>query len=88
MKIKDRIDIAFRNLLRRKSRTILTILSVLIGTVSIIMMISLSLAMAKQQRDMVESFGGLENIEISSDKAQTSINQSSIGKFKKIKHVK
>lgn len=56
MKIKDRIDIAFRNLLRRKSRTILTILSVLIGTVSIIMMISLSLAMAKQQRDMVESF--------------------------------
>lgn len=88
MKIKDRINIAFRNLWRRKSRTILTILSVLIGTVSIIMMISLSLAMAKQQRDMVESFGGLENVEVSSDKGQNSINQSSVSKFKKINHVK
>lgn len=88
MKTKDRIDIAFRNLWRRKSRTILTILSVLIGTVSIIMMISLSLAMAKQQRDMVESFGGLENVEVSSDKGQNTINQSSVEKFKKISHVK
>jgi putative ABC transport system permease protein len=89
MKTKDRLIMAFRNLWRRKSRTILTILSVIIGTTSIIMMLSLGLGMQEQQKQMIDSFGGLETIEIIPDKtSQTKINQTTATKFKKIPGVR
>lgn len=87
MKISDRLTLSLRNLLRRKSRTILTILSVLIGTVSIIMLLTLALSMNKQQKDMIESFGGIENVEVTSG-VGSKINSSSFSKLKKIDHVK
>lgn len=89
MKTKDRLTMAFRNLWRRKSRTILTILSVVIGTISIIMMLSLGLGMQEQQKQMVESFGGLETIEIiSNPESPEKINQATANKFKNIKGVR
>ena len=88
MKIRDRLEISFRNLWRRKSRTILTILSVLIGSVSIIMMLALALTMTKQQRSMVESLGGLENIEISQSQKNSSFTSADVNKFKNVDHVK
>ncbi|NVF11226.1 ABC transporter permease [Anaerococcus sp. AGMB00486] len=88
MKISDRLSLSFRNLLRRKSRTILTILSVLIGTVSIIMLLTLAIAMDKEQKDMIESFGGIENIEVTSSGMGNKINKSTFSKLKKINHVK
>ncbi|MDD7305522.1 MAG: FtsX-like permease family protein [Peptoniphilaceae bacterium] len=89
MKTEDRLIMAFRNLWRRKSRTILTILSVVIGTISIIMMLSLGLGMQEQQKQMVESFGGLENIEIMTDATSSQkIDQNTANKFKNIKGVR
>lgn len=89
MKTKDRLIMAFRNLWRRKSRTILTILSVVIGTVSIIMMLSLGLGMKEQQMKMIESFGGIDTIDIVSDNSsQAKIDQSTVKKIKEIKNVK
>lgn len=89
MRTKDRLIMAFRNLWRRKSRTILTILSVVIGTISIIMMLSLGIGMQEQQRKMVESFGGLDTIEIISEPGSPrKINQATANKFKNIKGVR
>lgn len=80
---------AFRNLWRRKSRTILTILSVVIGTTSIIMMLSLGIGMQEQQRQMVDSFGGIETIEIMNQEGSSKkINEATVNKFKKIPGVK
>ena len=64
MKISDRFQMALRNLVRRKSRTVLTVLSVVIGASSIILMIAFALGINQQQKDMVESFGGLTSIKI------------------------
>lgn len=88
MRTKDRLVMAFRNLWRRKSRTILTILSVVIGTVSIIMMLSLGLGMQEQQKQMIESFGGLETIEIMSDSSSAKIDKNTANKFKNIPGVR
>ena len=87
----DLMLMAFRNLWRRKSRTILTILSVVIGTFSIIIMISLGIGMKKSQDDMIKSIGSIQNIMISSDQGQSKpkkIDKNEIARIKRNKHVK
>lgn len=64
MNLADTLSIAVRNLWRRKLRTFLTVLGVVIGATSIIIMISLGLAIEKNQREMVESMGDLRTITI------------------------
>ena len=67
MKISDRILMALRNLSRRKSRTILTVLSVVIGATSIILMLAFATGISNSQKEMIESFGGLTSITIVGD---------------------
>ena len=64
MKGIDLLSISLRNLWRRKLRTFLTVLGVVIGATSIIIMISLGLAIEKSQMDIVESMGDLKTITI------------------------
>lgn len=45
MNTKDLISMAVRNLLKRKLRTVLTVLGVVIGTASIVVMISIGIGM-------------------------------------------
>jgi len=45
MKISDLIKMGLRNLTRRKARTALTVLGVIIGTVSIVIMVSIGIGM-------------------------------------------
>ena len=45
MRIFDLIKMGLRNLLRRKARTLLTVIGVIIGTVSIVVMISVGIGM-------------------------------------------
>ena len=47
MSTRDLIDMALRNLRKRKLRTALTILGVIIGTTSIVVMISIGIGMNK-----------------------------------------
>lgn len=64
MKIKDLIAMCLRNLTRRKVRTALTVTGVVVGTCSIIIMISLGLAQAKNMEDMLAQMGDLSVIEV------------------------
>ena len=90
MKISDRFQMALRNLVRRKSRTVLTVLSVVIGASSIILMIAFALGINQQQKDMVESFGGLTSITILTENngGSTKVDQASISRLQSIDGVK
>lgn len=56
-----------QNLLRRKTRSILTIIGVMIGTASIVIMLSLGLAMDRQFQEQISSMGSLNIIEVMSN---------------------
>ena len=45
MRFIDLIKLGARNLLRRKARTLLTVIGVIIGTISIVVMISIGIGM-------------------------------------------
>ena len=64
MKTKDLILMSLRNLNRRKLRTFLTVLGVVIGSISIIMMISLGFGMTDSTKKQLASAGSLTEINI------------------------
>lgn len=90
MKISDRFIMALRNLWRRKSRTILTILSVVIGSTSIILMLAFAQGISNSQKEMIESFQGLTAIDVMDGSGQGSlkITDKVLNDLKKINHVK
>jgi len=57
MSVFDVVGMCFRNLIKRKLRTFLTLLGVMIGTASIILMISLGLATDAQFTQWIEEMG-------------------------------
>lgn len=81
---------ALRNLSRRKSRTILTVLSVVIGATSIILMLAFATGISNSQKEMIESFGGLTSITIVGDNpsANMDVKDTDINKLKKVRGVK
>lgn len=90
MKISDRFIMALRNLWRRKSRTILTILSVVIGSTSIILMLAFAEGISNSQKEMIESFQGLTSIDVmdGSGKGSLEINDKILNELKRVSHVK
>lgn len=60
----DLLRMSSGNLKRRKLRTFLTILGVVIGTASIVVMISLGLGMQEQMYREVEQSGGMTNLTV------------------------
>lgn len=64
MKISDLLRLSLDNLKRRKGRTILTVLGVIIGTCSIVMMVSIGVALDKSYDDMMQGMGDLTKIEV------------------------
>lgn len=64
MRIKDLFVLSLRNLLRRKVRTFLTVLGVIIGATSIIVMVSLGIGQNAQIDELSESMGGLNAVEV------------------------
>lgn len=65
MKLKDLYRMAKENLFRRKLRTSLTILSIVIGTVSIILMMALGEGVQSMVRKEFSSFGSVNVLEVS-----------------------
>lgn len=59
MKFLDLLRMSSSNLLRRKLRTALTVLGVVIGAASIVVMISLGLGLQKSSLEQIEQYGGL-----------------------------
>ena len=64
MKIYDMLMICLRNLWRRKGRTMLTVIGVVIGSCAVIVMISLGLGMNKAMDSMLSSWGDLTAVTI------------------------
>ena len=64
MKISDLLRMSLESLFKRKVRTILTIMGVVIGTTSIVVMLSLGLGMKSALLSEMESYGSLKSIEV------------------------
>ena len=60
----DLAIMGLKNLFRRKARTILTVLGVIIGTASIVVMISLGLGMNKAFEQQLQEYGSLTMIDV------------------------
>lgn len=64
MKSADFVVMGFKNLWRRKLRTILTIMGVIIGTFSIVIMMSLGIAMSEGYKKQLSEWGSLTQINV------------------------
>ncbi|MDO4530683.1 MAG: ABC transporter permease [Bacillota bacterium] len=64
MNKKDMIDMSLRSLWKRKVRTILTVLGVVIGTASIVVMVSIGIGMNQGFAEQLESWGSLQVIHV------------------------
>lgn len=60
----DLLKMGLKNLWRRKTRTFLTVLGVIIGTTAIVVMVSLGLGLEKAQMEQMEQMGSLTEIEV------------------------
>ena len=67
MKIFDIMSMCLRNLWRRKVRTLLTVFGVVIGTCSIVVMISLGVGISEQQMSWIGDMGDLTIITVYKD---------------------
>ena len=64
MEFFDLLEMSANNLTRRKMRTFLTVLGVLIGTASIVVMLSLGFGLNKSTMEQIEESGGLTTITV------------------------
>ncbi len=64
MSIRDLITMALKNLWKRKLRTFLTVLGVIIGTTSIVVMVSIGIGMNESFQKQVEEWGSLQVIDV------------------------
>ncbi len=97
MRLSDLFTLAFNNLRRRKTRTFLTILGVVIGTASIVVMVSLGLGMSQMMLKSFQSEGSLTIIRVyesyenrennSKNKAQYELTDENIDMFSSLDHV-
>lgn len=93
----DIISMAVHNLFKRKLRTFLTILGVVIGTAAIVIMISLGIAMNESFDQQLQQMGDITIITVydpnywneggSRKGEETDITKASVDSFKKIKGV-
>lgn len=97
MRFSDLLSMSVNNLRRRKLRTFLTVLGVLIGTASIVVMLSLGIGFNELTMEQIASYGSLKEINVSSDfmweqnegdnEDPNYMTDEVIGKFKQIEHV-
>lgn len=102
MKFRDMLRMSGSSLWKRKVRTILTVLGVVIGTASIVVMISLGLGLKRASMSEIEQYGGLKTITVSEqgsyyggyDDSENSVQASSehlsddvVEALRKIEHV-
>lgn len=64
MKTKDMLLLCLQNLMRRKSRTLLTVLGVVIGCCSIIIMVSIGIGTNESQEVMLSQMGDITVINV------------------------
>lgn len=92
MKKTDIFAIAFGNFRRRKLRSVLTVLGVVIGTASIVVMISLGIAVNQSFEQQIETIGDLTTINVSATygsngKIVNPLDDAAVLSFEEIKDV-
>ena len=95
MKFSDLLRLSINNLKRRKLRTFLTVLGVIIGTASIVVMVSLGIGQAELQTESIESYTSLTTIDVwqggmygdGSSEEQKYITDEVLESFERIPHV-
>ena len=93
MKFLDLLRMSSANLWKRKVRTILTVLGVVIGVASIVVMVSLGLGLSRSLMAQYESYGSLTQIEVnepwndSSSEEVKRLDQALIEEIKALEHV-
>lgn len=87
MQRRDLIRVCLQNLLRRKSRTLLTVLGVIIGCCSIVIMVSIGIGMKESQQKMLSEMGDLTIITVSPrnvGKKGAKLDDNMVAQFKKL----
>lgn len=102
MNRRDMIDMALRNLWKRRLRTALTVLGVVIGTASIVVMVSIGIGMNKGFASQLENWGSLQVIDVypsggmeydketdsmKQTKKQDELNAKAVESFRQMEHV-
>lgn len=92
MKINDLVNMALKNLFSRKLRTFLTVLGVVIGSISIILMISLGNGITASNESFIKSMGSVTEITVSGGYDEKTgktkaLDITMVDKFKTIKNV-
>ena len=91
MKFIDLLRMSSGNLWKRKVRTILTVLGVVIGVASIVVMVSLGLGMSRSMIEQYESYGSLTQIEVYSWSAESGeemhLDDALVGELEGLEHV-
>lgn len=86
MKFLDILGMSIGNLKRRKLRTFLTVLGVLIGTTSVVIMISLGLGLKDSMMKEIEAYGSMNDVEViyNGDSTDRYITDEKIREFEEI----
>lgn len=95
MRFIDLLRMSVSNLFKRKVRTILTVLGVVIGVASIVVMVSLGLGLNKATMDALSNYANLTAVEVRepwdtegvSDKDKLHLDEDLIEKIMQIPHV-
>ena len=94
MRFSDLLIMSVNNLRRRKLRTVLTVLGVVIGTASIVVMISLGIGLQEMTVAQYASSGSLTRIEIYNDamwnsdaKEESFLEDTKIAQLERLPHV-
>lgn len=92
MRFSDLVRMSASNLWRRKLRTILTVLGVVIGTASIIVMVSIGIGQNKSLMEAIEESGSLTSVQVYNwgmgyGEDELLLNDSMLEEFLMIEHV-
>ena len=92
MKTSDLVQMSIRSLWRRKLRTFLTILGVVIGATSVMLMLSVGLGMEKSMEAQFAMWGDLTLVNVDkyggNSSSAPALDSKAISEIEKIKHVK
>ncbi len=92
MKFLDLLRMSGGNLWKRKIRTVLTVLGVVIGVASIVVMVSLGLGLTRSEMEQIESYGSLTQITVrepwsSDDSEEKRLDDDLIREIESLEHV-
>jgi len=92
MNILDTLIMSFTNLWRRKLRTVLTALGMAVGTISIVVMISIGLGFQRSFEEQMSNYGSLTQVQVypgwdQSSGRQKELDDSTIKQVENLEHV-